>query len=62
MSDNGDRSDPRELLHAHMETGEPLDAGEVAVIVGAGLSSWDEWEQRGGGLYWHSPTWPDPDA
>jgi len=49
------------LWRAHTETGEPLTEGEVRTVVEAGLAKWDEWEDRGGGLYWHAPTWPDPD-
>ena len=44
----------------HVETGEPLDADEVRAVVAAGLTADDEWEDRGGGLYWHRLTWPEP--
>ena len=36
----------------------PLTEDEVQVVVEAGITSWDEWDDRGGGLYWHAPTWP----
>jgi hypothetical protein len=51
----------RDVFQVHCSTGEPLDEGEVAAVVSAGLSKWDDWEDRGGGLYWHAPTWPPSD-
>jgi len=30
--------------------------------VAAGLARADEFEMRGGDLWWHAPSWPDPDA
>jgi hypothetical protein len=49
---------PEELLENHKATGEPLDEEEVQGIVDAGLSTWDEWEDRGGGLYWLAEAFP----
>jgi hypothetical protein len=48
------------LWQSHTTTGEPLDEEEVARVVAAGLASAEDWEDRGGGLYWHAPTWPEP--
>ena len=60
MSDDWDvQPTAEELWRAHTETGEPLSEGEVAIVVAAGLAAADEWEDRGGGLYWHAPTWSD---
>jgi len=50
------------LWKSHTETCEPLSEEEVAIVVAAGLAKADEWDDRGGGLYWHAPTWPDVDA
>lgn len=49
------------LWRAHTQTGEPLSEEEIRIVVEAGLASDDEWEDRGGGLYWHAPTWPSED-
>jgi hypothetical protein len=49
------------LWKAHVETGEPLDEDEVMIVVAAGLTEAEDWEMRGGGLYWHAPTYPNPD-
>ena len=57
-----DLADPEVLWDVHRETGEPLDADELALVVQAGLTDPSDWEDRGGGLYWHAPTWPDPNA
>jgi hypothetical protein len=63
MADDPDlRKEAKELWKAHLETGEPLDDHEVEIVVAAGLSKAEDWEMRGGGLYWHAPTWPNPDA
>lgn len=45
------------LWEVHRETGEPLDADEVRMVVAAGMTAEADWEDRGGGLYWHAPTW-----
>lgn len=50
-----------ELWESHTQTGEPLSEDEVAIVVAAGLSEAEDWDDRGGGLYWHTPTWPAPD-
>jgi hypothetical protein len=42
----------RGMLDNHRKTGEPLDVDEVRVIVAAGLAKEDDFEMRGGGLYW----------
>jgi hypothetical protein len=47
------------LWKAHVETGEPLTGNEVAIVVAAGLAEAEDWEDRGGGLHWHAPRWPD---
>lgn len=49
-----------DLWKAHVETGEPLSEEEVEIVVAAGLAKADEWDDRGGGLFWHYPTWPSP--
>lgn len=49
---------PKELLRSHLATGEPLTADELAEVVAAGLTEWDAWEDRGGGLWWHREAWP----
>ena len=55
-------TEAEELWRDHVETGEPLDEREMRVVVAAGLAEESDWEERGGGLFWHGPTWPDPDA
>jgi hypothetical protein len=50
------------LWASHVDTGEPLGEDEVAIVVAAGLAEAEDWENRGGGLYWHTPTWPDADS
>jgi hypothetical protein len=55
-----DDTDAAALFERHRRTGEPLSEAECDVIIEAGLSTWDEWDQRGGGLWWHSLTWPEP--
>jgi hypothetical protein len=52
---------PEELLEGHKTTGEPVDEDEVQRIVDAGLTTWEEWEDRGGGLCWHVVTFPEAD-
>ena len=47
------------LLRHHQLTGEPLNEGEVERVVAGGVSRAEDWEQRGGGLLWHSPSWPE---
>lgn len=59
MSENG--LDAQALWNSHIETSEPLTEDEVDAVVRAGLAKQDEWEDRGGGLFWHYPTWPDTD-
>lgn len=56
----GDALDSQALWAAH-QMGEPLTAEEVAVVVAAGITTEDEWEDRGSGLHWHLPTWPTPE-
>jgi hypothetical protein len=50
------------LWKAHVETSEPLTEDEVAIVVRAGLAKAEDWEDRGGGLHWHAPTWPEAGA
>ena len=52
-----DTLNPQALWAAHLE-GEPLTSEEVQAVVAAGITTEDEWEDRGGGLHWHMPTWP----
>jgi len=49
---------PVAILENHKATGEPLDECEVQAVVDAGLTAWDEWEDRGGGLYWLAEAFP----
>lgn len=60
--DRDDQPKAEKLWKAHVETGEPLSEDEVAIVVAAGLAKAEDWDDRGGGLFWHAPTWPDPDA
>lgn len=46
-------------MQIHRATGQPLDELAVRAIVDAGITTWDDWEDRGEGLYWHSPTFPE---
>jgi hypothetical protein len=55
-----DRDESPRLLEHHRETGEPLTAEELDGIVAGGVTTVEEWEQRGGGCWWHSPSWPEP--
>ena len=61
-----DRKDPKaeaeRLWRSHVDAGEPLDVDELGLVLSQGLAKAEDWEDRGGGLYWHAPTWPDPDA
>lgn len=50
---------PQSLWESHVRTAEPLTLQEVEAVIAAGLTKADEWDNRGGGLYWHQPTWPD---
>ena len=50
---------PEQLMQIHRATGQPLDELAVRAIVDAGITTWDDWEDRGEGLYWHSPTFPE---
>lgn len=56
------KAEAERLWRSHVETAEPLSELEVAIVVAAGLAEESDWEDRGGGLYWHAPTWPDPDG
>jgi len=53
-----DEPTPQQLLDKHKSTGEPLDEEEVQAVVDAELTTWDEWEDRGGGLYWLAEAFP----
>jgi site-specific recombinase XerD len=53
---------PRDLLENHLRTGEPLSEDEVERIVDEGLGRWEDWSQRGGGLFWLAEAFPDPDG
>ena len=50
---------PEELLEKHKASGEPLDEEEVTSLVAAGVTTWDDWDDRGGGLYWLSAAFPE---
>lgn len=50
---------PEERLKNHLETSEPLDEEEVKQIVAAGLATEDDFDMRGGGLWWHVSI-PEP--
>jgi hypothetical protein len=54
-----DETDASALLDRHRHTGEPLTEPECESIVRAGLATWEDFDQRGGGLWWHSPTWAE---
>lgn len=43
-----------DLWKTHIETGEPLSEDEVTRVVATGLTNADDWEDRGGGLYWYN--------
>lgn len=53
--------DPRALFETYKATGEPLGEGDVQVIVDAGFANPGQFEMRGGGLYWHAPSFPEGD-
>ena len=57
-----DEVHPRALLTNHLKTGEPLSEDELSVVVSAGLAARPEFSMRGGGLWWHDATFPDPDT
>ena len=62
MTDDIKDPSPAELLRVHCETGEPLDESELASVVEAGLTTWEAWDDRGGGLFWLSEKWPEEDG
>jgi hypothetical protein len=53
---------PEQLLDHHRRTGEPLSEEEVEELVEAGLTCLDDWENRGGNLYWEWRTFPAEDG
>ena len=55
-----DRDETLRVLGQHRETGEPLTADELDGLVAGGVTTIEEWEQRGGGLWWESASWPEP--
>lgn len=63
MNDRKDaKAEAERLWRSHVETGEPLDEGEVRLVVSHGFAKAEDWDDRGGNLLWQAPTWPDPDA
>ncbi|MEN6644008.1 MAG: hypothetical protein ABFE08_16345 [Armatimonadia bacterium] len=63
MSDHKDeRVEAERLWRTHIETAEPLDQDEVRLVVFHGFAKEEDWDDRGGNLFWHTATWPDPDA
>jgi len=54
-------ADPEAAFEEHRRTGEPLDSATVQLLIQAGVTPAEEWSQRGGQLWWHAPTFPDPD-
>ncbi len=61
IENKDDQPTAEDLWKAHIETGEPLTEDEVLMVVEAGVTTLDEWDDRGGGLFWHAATWPDLD-
>jgi len=53
--------DPQTILAHHRATGEPLDSDTKRILVEAGLTPAGEWSQRGGDLWWHAPSFPEPE-
>lgn len=51
--------DVENVWNSHITTGEPLSEEEVQAVHDAGLADKDDFDMRGGGLWWHAPTWPD---
>lgn len=51
--------DPKELWQNHITTGEPLTNLEARVVCSHGLAKSEDFEMRGGDLWYHAPTWPD---
>jgi hypothetical protein len=50
------------LVYAqHAADGEMLSDDEAYLTVLAGCTTWDRWEQRGGGCHWHADLWPTMD-
>ena len=49
---------PETLCANHHATGEPLSWKEMIAIVGAGLAEKDDFEMRGGGLWWNWRIYP----
>lgn len=60
MSDHQDEKlDAEALWRAHVCTGEPLTEEEVQAVVAAGLAEEDDFEMRGGDLWWNWKLYPD---
>lgn len=54
--------DAQSLFDGHRRTGEPLTDSELDAVVRAGLAGRHDFDMRGGHLWWHRPTFPDPDC
>jgi len=51
----------RAVFAFHALSGESLSDHEALLTVLAGCTTWDRWEQRGGGCHWHGDLWPTPE-
>lgn len=60
--DGNDEFDPATLFAKHKASGEPLGEDEVEAIVAAGLAARSDFGMRGGNLWWHDATFPNPDG
>lgn len=66
MTDHDDLNepdiDPTDLFERHKASGEPLAEDEVTLLHDARVAPRSDFSMRGGGLFWHDPSFPDPDA
>lgn len=60
--DGDDGPDPEALLARHRTTGEPLGGHELDAVVDAGLARREQFDMRGGDLWWESARFPDPEG
>lgn len=59
---HGSDVDPHDLFERHRATAEPLSEGEVTLLHDAGVADRSKFSMRGGQLFWHDPTFPEPDT